>query len=50
MFFNDNKSAFVLKPANMRALKIMVDEPKEQNPALSYATRTITSPFYKLDV
>jgi hypothetical protein len=50
MFFNDNKSAFVLKPANMRALKIMVDEPKQQNPALSYATRTITSPFYNLDV
>jgi hypothetical protein len=50
MFFNDNKSAFVLKPANMRAIQIMVDEPKQQNPALSYATRTITSPFYKLDV
>jgi hypothetical protein len=50
MFFNDNKSAFVLKPANMRAIKIMVDEPKQQNPALSYATRTITSPFYNLDV
>ena len=50
LFFNDNKSAFVLKPANMRALVITIPDATPQDPALYYTTRTISSPFYTLNV
>lgn len=50
LFFNDNKSAFVLKPANMRAITVTIPDAKPQDPALYYTSRTITSPFYNLNV
>jgi hypothetical protein len=50
IFFNDNNSAFVLKPDNLRYIPEMIPIPPMQNPQLSYATRTIQSDFYKFDI
>lgn len=49
-FFNDNRSAFVLKPENLRYKPVTVEEPEPQNPELSYATRIVQSDFYKFDI
>jgi len=50
IFFDDNNSAFVLKPDNLRYIPDMIPIPPMQNPQLSYATRTIQSDFYKFDI
>jgi len=49
-FFNDNGYAFVLKPEKLRYIPVTIPKPPEQNPELSYATRTIQSDFYKFNI
>lgn len=43
-FFNTNKNAFVLKPSQLRYAAPDIIPPKPQNPAYSYAPRTIQVP------
>ena len=50
LFFNKNKTAFVLKPERLRYIPITIPLPPPQDPAVSYATRTIESDFYKFDI
>jgi hypothetical protein len=42
--------AFVLKPESLRYIIVTIDKPPEQNPALSYATRTLSSDYYKFNI
>ena len=44
--FNDNGSAFMLKPKQLRYIPVTVKEPKDQNPEYSYAPRTIEKPYF----
>jgi hypothetical protein len=50
IFFDDKGYAFVLKPENLRYIPVILPSPPEQNPALSYATRTVQSDYYKFDI
>ena len=50
LFFNQNRTAFVLKPDRLRYIPITIPLPPPQDPAVSYATRTIESDFYKFDI
>jgi calcineurin-like phosphoesterase family protein len=50
LFFNKNKTAFVLKPERLRYIPITIPLPPPQDPAVSYATRTIESDFYKFNI
>jgi len=50
IFFDENGSAFVLKPENLRYIPVTIPLPPPQNPELSYATRTVQSDFYKFDI
>jgi hypothetical protein len=49
-FFDKSGYSFVLKPEKLRYIPITIPTPPPQNPALSYATRTITSDYYKFDI
>jgi hypothetical protein len=50
IFFDDKGYAFVLKQENLRYIPVILPSPPEQNPALSYATRTVQSDYYKFDI
>ena len=50
LFFNEAGHAFVLKPKNLRYIPITIPAPPAQDPKLSFATRTISSDFYKFDI
>jgi hypothetical protein len=50
MFFNEQGHAFVLKPEKMRYVPETIPAPPEQDPELSYATRTVSSDFYKFEI
>lgn len=50
MMFDLNNSAFVLKPENLRAQVVSIPTPPLPNPDVSYATRTVSSDFYKFEV
>jgi len=50
VFFDEVGYAFALKPEPLRYKEIVVETPPPQDPKLSYATRTISSDFYKFDV
>jgi hypothetical protein len=50
LFFNQNNTAFVLKPERLRYIPITIPLPPPQNPEVSYATRTIESDFYKFNI
>ena len=50
IFFDENGFAFVLKPEKLRYIPITIPVPPAQNPAVSYATRTVQSDFYKFDI
>ena len=50
VFFNTAGYAFVLKPEELRYIPIVVEEPEEQKPELSYATRTIESDYYHFNI
>ena len=49
-FFDSNRSAFVLKPEDLRFKPLTIPIPPEQDPNLSYATRDITSDFYNYNI
>jgi hypothetical protein len=49
-FFNEAGRAFVLKPEKLRYIPETIEAPPEQDPALSFATRTISSDFYQFDI
>ena len=50
IFFNEAGSAFVLKPEKLRYIPVVLKTPPPQNPDVSYATRTIESDYYKIDI
>lgn len=49
-FFAENKSAFVLKPKNLRYIPVTIKVPPPQNPALSYEQRSIKSDYYNFNI
>jgi hypothetical protein len=49
-FFDNCSYAFCLKPIQLRYEPVVIDEAKTQDPALSYATRNVTTDFYSFDV
>ena len=48
--FNDNTTAFILKPANLRYKVTKIPDPKPQNPKVSYAKKTISLPMFKANI
>jgi hypothetical protein len=50
IFFDDKGYAFVLKPENLRYIPVTIPLPPQQNPALSYAPRSVQSDFYKFTI
>jgi hypothetical protein len=49
-FFNENNSAFVLKPIALRYTQVTVPAPPPQDPALSYKARTVSSQYYNFNI
>lgn len=50
IFFNQCGYAFCLKPERLRYIPVLVDNPPPQNPALSYATRSVATDYYSFDI
>lgn len=50
VFFDNNGYAFALKPERLRYIPVTIPAPPKQDPALSYATRNISSDFYNFDI
>jgi len=50
LFFDEKGYAFVLKPENLRFIPVVIDDPKPQNPELSYANREISSNYYNFTI
>lgn len=46
-YFNDQQSAFVLKPVELRYQVKTAQQPTKQDPSLSYAPRLINKPYFK---
>ena len=49
-FFNENNSAFVLKPLLLRYNPVTIAAPPPQDPALSYDTRTVSSDYFSFNI
>lgn len=49
-FFDRCGYAFCLKPEELRNKPVIIAKPTPQDPALSYATRNITTDFYSFDI
>ena len=49
-FFDGKKSAFVLKPANLRYVPVTIPTPPPPPPEYSYATRPIKSDYYNYSI
>jgi hypothetical protein len=49
-FFNENNTAFVLKPLTLRYTQVTIPTPPPQDPALSYAPRTVKSDYYSFNI
>ena len=49
-FFDSNRSAFVLKPKELRFIPVTIPVPEPQDPKLSYETRPIKSDFYNYKI
>jgi hypothetical protein len=50
MFFDEAGHAFVLKPEKLRYVPEMIEAPPDQDPNVSFATRTVSSDFYKFEI
>lgn len=50
MVFDIAGYAFVLKPEALRYVIVSIPTPPAQNPDVSYATRTLSSDFYKFEI
>ena len=48
--FDECGFAFCLKPEKLRYIPVTVPEPTKQNPALSYATRNVSSNYYNFNI
>lgn len=48
-FFDNAGYAFSLKPIELRYVPVTIPEPTKQDPALSYATRNVTTDYYSFD-
>ena len=48
-FFDNCGYAFCLKPEDLRYKPVTIEEATPQDPALSYATRNVTTDFYSFD-
>jgi hypothetical protein len=48
-FFDNCTYAFCLKPQDLRYQPVIIPEATPQDPALSYATRNVTTDFYSFD-
>ena len=49
-FFNEQNSAFVLKPENLRYVPVTIPQPPPPDPKLSYAKREVETDYYKFDI
>jgi hypothetical protein len=49
-FFNEAGHAFVLKPEKLRYIAETIPAPPAQDPKVSFATRTVSSDFYKFEI
>ena len=50
LFFDGVGSAFALKPESLRFIPVTIPEPTQQDPALSYAKREVSSDYYKFNI
>jgi hypothetical protein len=50
VFFDEAGHAFVLKPEKLRYIPETIAAPPPQDPAVSFATRTVSSDFYKFEI
>jgi hypothetical protein len=50
LFFNEEGRAFVLKPEKLRYIPVTIEAPPAQDPAVSFATRTVSSDYYKFEI
>ena len=50
LFFDEASHAFVLKPETLRYVPETIEAPPPQDPNLSYASRTVSSDFYKFKI
>jgi hypothetical protein len=50
VFFDEAGHAFVLKPEKLRYIPETIPAPPAQDPAVSFATRTVSSDFYKFEI
>jgi hypothetical protein len=50
IFFDLNGHAFVLKPEILRYVPVTVPAPPNQDPSVSYATRTVKSDYYNFEI
>jgi hypothetical protein len=48
--FNEQNSAFVLKPENLRYIPITIPQPPPPDPKLSYARRDVETNYYKFNI
>lgn len=48
--FAEGKSAFVLRPENLRYVPVTIQKPPPQNENLSYATRSVKSDYYNFKI
>lgn len=49
-FFDNNGTAFALKPENLRFIPLTIPNPTPQNPAYSYAKRDVSSDYYSFNI
>ena len=50
LFFDEARRAFVLKPEKLRYIPETIPAPPAQDPNVSFATRTVSSDFYKFEI
>jgi hypothetical protein len=50
LFFDEAGHAFVLKPEKLRYIPETIPAPPDQDPNVSFATRTVSSDFYKFEI
>jgi len=50
VFFDNSNYAFCLKPERLRYIPVVVKAPPPQNPALSYASRDVSSDYYSFKI
>jgi hypothetical protein len=49
-FFENEGHAFVLKPAELRFVPVIIDNPPKQDPNLSFGERTASKPYFNIKI